>query len=261
MGNGSETANRGTNMTPRFCLFLITVALLAPTAFAGPQWVEMSDAGKTPLTAELIVGGGLTLQTISGELTGAMRGGTDDPDLADMYIFQVTQPMVFRASTQEADGGAAEFDSNLWLFRLVNAPLNGFGLLATRDTAAGGTVGARMGNAATDGTGAMLLTPGRYALAISGGDHIAISNGGPIFNFATPTEVSGPDGPGGTQPQVDFVGPGETGTYTIALGGSAPISPDAVPAVSDVGLVIMAMILLCAGTLVFRRRPTPACPG
>ena len=43
---------------------------------------------------------------------------------------------------------------------------------------------------------------------------------GEIFDFATTTEISGPDGPGGALPITGWSGQGETGFYTIRLVGA-----------------------------------------
>jgi hypothetical protein len=245
---------------PRYAIWtLLTVACWGPAAVAGPQWVEgtsgIADAGDTIITAEEILTpvGTNSLTVITGSLT-PLRGVL--PDLADMYVFRVAEPMSFSISTREEDGGFAEFDANLWLFQVVNVePRQANGLLANRDADSAGTGAAFIGRVATDGTAAAVMNPGVYAIAITGGDHVAVSNNGPIFQFGNPGEVSGPDGPGGDAPQVGFAGPGETGDYTIILTGSAPFGQlHAVPAVSDVGLALMGTIVLVVGSTLFRRR-------
>ncbi len=238
---------------------ILGVACWGQAVVAGPQWVEgtsgVADAGSTLVTAEEILPppGITSLTVISGSLTPVRGVG---PDLADMYVFRINEPMVFSASTREEDGGFTEFDPNLWLFRVVEMePRQAFGLLGNRDEGAAGTAASFLGRVANDGTGAAVMNPGVYALAITGGDHSPVSAGGPIFQFLNDGEVSGPDGPGGGQPQTGFAGPGETGDYVIILSGSAPFgNMHPVPAVSDVGLALMATILIAAGSMLFRRR-------
>jgi hypothetical protein len=60
--------------------------------------------------------------------------------------------------------------------------------------------GSTLGNAATDGSGAIIESPGLYLLAITVSPQDPASDGGIIFFFEEPDEVSGPDGPGGTLP-------------------------------------------------------------
>jgi hypothetical protein len=48
-----------------------------------------------------------------------------------------------------------------------------------------------------------------------------VSTLGPIFNFANPNEISGPDGSGGFLPHTDWAGtPGPIGDYGVELTGS-----------------------------------------
>jgi hypothetical protein len=86
--------------------------------------------------------------------------------------------------------------------------------------------GSTMGNAATDGSGAMVTEPGLYYLAITVSPRDPVSPMGVIFDIVDPNEVSGPDGPGGSQPISDWNVPpqaapmgGVPGNYTILLGG------------------------------------------
>jgi hypothetical protein len=89
--------------------------------------------------------------------------------------------------------------------------------------------GSTMGNGATDGSGSMVTTPGLYLLAITVTPREPASGDPPtqaIFSFASPDEVSGPDGPGGGAPINNWVEPipgtalpGAPGNYTIYLGG------------------------------------------
>ena len=60
--------------------------------------------------------------------------------------------------------------------------------------------GSTLGNAATDGSGAVIESPGLYLLAITVSPQDPASDGGVMFFFEDPDEVSGPDGPGGMLP-------------------------------------------------------------
>ncbi|NQY92502.1 MAG: hypothetical protein HRT46_12720, partial [Deltaproteobacteria bacterium] len=109
-------------------------------------------------------------------------------------------------------------------------------LLATWGVCPG--TGAEMGNMATDGTGAAVVKPGLYLLTISPSSRQPVSTGGPIFFFTDPTEISGPDGPGGQGPIVDWQdndgdGDGEgiqgsgtlDGEYKVVLTGCSFAAP------------------------------------
>lgn len=111
----------------------------------------------------------------------------------------------------------ANFDAQAFLFN-VTIPGEAFGLLANDNTALGNLPA--FGNVATDGTGAAVNLPGVYALAISGAGRNPVSINGNLFNYANPTEVSGPDGPGGLNPHNGWTGSGPVGSYSIVLGGS-----------------------------------------
>lgn len=217
------------------------VALATSVALAGPEWGEGSDAGPLPGSAQHVVGGGGPLTKIIGDLHGP--GSLPDSgigDYQDMYLINICDPLMFRATTLATFDGFANFDASLWLF---NA--DGTGLIANLD-ATSGIPDPFMLNEATDGTGAMVLTPGLYYLAISGAGSNPLGGAGlaPMFDFAFPGEVSGPDGPGGLAPINGWTNPGEYGHYEIALQGVCTI----VPAPGALGCV------LSAGLLALRRR-------
>ncbi|MHC4349791.1 MAG: hypothetical protein ACYS15_14830 [Planctomycetota bacterium] len=60
--------------------------------------------------------------------------------------------------------------------------------------------GSTLRNEATDGSGAIIEEAGLYLLAITVSPQDPASDGGIIFFFGEPDEISGPDGPGGMQP-------------------------------------------------------------
>ena len=223
--------------TSHRCAVALVVALSAAgAASAGPEWVEQGDAGSLPASAQTISNTSSgTLTKISGQLQG--NGQLGPGDLEDMYVIQITDPQNFSATTTFEGGGSAEFDSQLWLFRL-----DGTGLLGNDDTfigppppgfGKGGVVsGSTLGPMATDNTGQTIPGPGTYLLAISGPFDVPFSDGGPIFSFGSSTEISGPDGAGGGLPITEwqniglsgrgsFVG--NLGAYTISVTGAAPV--------------------------------------
>lgn len=217
------------------------------SAFAGPEWVEQGDAGSLPPGAQIVGGGGGPLLKISGGLLGNGLNGLGD--FEDMYLIQITDPAAFSATTTFVGGGDAQFDSQLWLLKM-----DGFGLLGNDDTFisggpgfGSGTIlsGSTLGPMATDGTRQTIPGAGLYLLAISGKFDIPNSLGGHIYSFASSIEISGPDGPGGAQSITDWQNVGledgsqfgSTGTYTIALTGTATV-----PAPSGLAAVAFAAI-------------------
>lgn len=179
------------------------------------------------------------------KITGNLTGPSSMPhriadDFQDVYLIFICDPLAFRATTLPGFNGLASFDSSLWLFSI-----DGRGLIANLD-AGPGEPHSFMLNEATDSTGAQVVVPGLYYLAISGAGSVAVSDPGAldIFDFAVPGEVSGPDGPGGTHPITGWSGPGQWGHYEIALQGVCTI----VPAPGAVGL------LGSFGLLALRRR-------
>lgn len=184
-------------------------------ALAGPVWCEASEAGKTTATSEVPLGVG-PIAKIKGKLEGALvagviaRGGPGG-DFVDVYRVYIHSPSVFAARTvPPMDGGA--FDTHLWLF-----DHQGLGLLANDDSI--NAPFSAFGSQSTDATGITITTPGVYYIAVSGRAHVPLSLGGAIFDTDTPTEVSGPDGPGGSAPLIDWAGPVEMGNYEIDLTG------------------------------------------
>ena len=170
----------------------VTCPVQAFASPAGPEWTEMKDAGKLPGGAQVPQGIGV-MNKIHGKLEGEefVAGG----DYQDVYLIRVVDFENFIATlAPPTAGGAADFDTQLWLFGLDER-----GILANDEASAGSGYSA-LGDAADDGSGAALTSNGLYYLAITGLDSDAQSPGGDIFLQATRTEVSGPDGPGGSIP-------------------------------------------------------------
>ncbi len=182
--------------------------------YASAVWVEPTDAASTTPVAQIPAGTGLSLR-----LAGQLAPG----DLEDLFVVDIVDPLAFRARTDGLAGSFADFDTQLWLFRYSTLPnINGRGVLGNDDRAGMPlTTGSQLLPAATDPAMQTIPGAGRYYLAISGGPgRDPISSGGAIFNQATPTEISSPDGPGGGSPLVGWSGMGATGSYVIALEGT-----------------------------------------
>jgi len=180
-------------------------------ALAGPDWVEgKNDAGSFVSTAQRTLGVGQLL-AISGQLSAAFGLTGAGGDYEDMFLITVTDPSKFQITV-----ASANFNAQLFIFN-VTLPGQAFGLLANRETVFGDAP--VLTPVATDGSGAALTVPGQYAIAISGYGRNPVSNTGAIFNFGSPFEVSGPDGPGGFNPHNAWVGEGEVGSYTLHLDG------------------------------------------
>jgi len=131
--------------------------LTADPAFAGPDWTEVGDAGSSFGGAQVPLAppGVIQLSSISGSL--GLRG----IDQEDMYFIRVIAPLTFSITT-----GSSEFNPVLYMF---NITVNGdaLGLLANNDTSSDNTT-PRIVGVATDGTGAVLVSPGDYLVAITG---------------------------------------------------------------------------------------------
>lgn len=180
--------------------------------------------------------------TVNGSLSGPLFGPGDFEDVYEIFI---SNPAAFSVSTV----GSAPFDTELFLFDPA-----GLGLLAN-DDATPATLQSTLPNAANDGTGATVLSPGNYFLAITGKGNKPTSNGGmSIFNQPVATEVSGPDGPGAAFVQDNWnPGTGPIGSYTIQLTGVSFIT-EPIPSSSLGGLVAVALVLVVCGGLALRGR-------
>lgn len=228
---------------------LITGAVLAvtPVAVAGPCWNELADgggdAGRLPASAQRVAGYG-PLTCISGDLSIAQIALGSDYE--DMYLIRITDPENFFAET--IGPGMASFDTQLWLFDAT-----GLGLLGNDDLSVV-ELKSRIALPTTDGTNPIILANRLYLLAITGKNNDPISATGAIFNQASATEVSGPDGPGAANVVSTWnPGTGAVGTYLIQIGGACHVD-SCVPTLSGWGVAAMMLSLGVAGTIVLRRR-------
>ncbi len=198
-------------------------AVCSCAVVAGPNWIEPGGgAGSTIGTADEPSGSGL-LQTIAGRLRGPVDG-QGASDFEDLYRIYISAPALFSARTFGA--GSATFNTQLWLFDETGHALLG------NDDAEPGIEGSQLLRMSNDGTGVVINNPGVYYLGISGFGNEPLSAGGPMFQFAIPNEVSGPDGPGGLAPLSNWSGNGAFGDYVIFLEGVV-----FVPSVGSVGVL------------------------
>ncbi len=192
----------------RGCIAAFFVIALAGTAVAGPDWLEQGDAGSTILTAQKPQRpvGAVSLESVAGTLAE----GFNQPDYEDLYYIRVMNPGNFSIRPVSAN-----FNVVLYLFNItVNG--EGYGLLGNDDESPTSSL-PKLTAFSNDGTGVQLSVPGDYVLAVTGRGRTPVSRSGPIFNLASPTEISGPDGPGGFNPLMEWTGIGETGSYSFEM--------------------------------------------
>jgi len=204
-------------------VFVVAGALaVSVSASAGVIFTE--DAGDLPGTA-LVVDGG------SGPI-GAIAGTTSGPDDGvDMYMIFIDDPASFMASTEDINGGSADWDTMLWLF-----DAEGLGVLANDD-------GEYLQSTISfpNEAGDPIPAAGIYFLAISGYDDEPMSDSGYIFGSLN---NSAPNGEGASDPITSWSGfDDEAGSYLIALSGVS-----FVPTPGAVGLFGVA------GLMAIRRR-------
>lgn len=215
---------------------LVVVGVCGASAVAGPDWVEAGDAGSTIFDAQFPVRP-LGVQELNS-IAGVLADGLGQPDYEDMYFIRVLDPGAFSLSMAFAD-----FNAVLYLFNMtVNNEL--YGLLAN-DNMNEETTLPGLASMSTDGTGVIITRPGDYLVAVAGAGRVPVSRSGPMFNLATPTEISGADGAGGINPLSGWTGTGERGRYRLTLESTDfPITP-----APSAGLVVGAGLLA-----VLRRR-------
>ena len=229
-----------------FCVprsILLTAGLatlaLAPAALAGPDWIEIGDAGSGVGTAQvpIRVSGVTFLRSISGNLAS----GYGASDYEDLYVIRVTDAAGFSIAPV-----AADFNPVLYLFN-ITVNNEALGLIANDDATEESNLPLLV-QMSTDSTGVQVSTPGDYILAVTGLGRVPVSRTGPMFSFATPTEISGPDGPGGLNPLMGWTGEGETGQYALMF---EDIDYPDFPAPGAAAGMVM-------GTLFLARRRRPA---
>ncbi len=209
---------------------LAAILVLSAGSLHAQIYAEIGDAGQTLATAQTT---GVTSGQMLISITGTISGVND----ADMFIFTLTSPMTFSASTVN---GLTLVDTALFLFRS-----NGTGVY-TNDDANGTTLQSTL----PAGTGFTIsLSPGVYFLGISlsgnepinlnsqllfngfpGGDSTAVRGPAAGINPATHSNFNG------------LAGFAEMGAYQINLTGAATAS--AIPEPSTTALSAVAMTIL-----------------
>lgn len=201
---------------------------MSSSAFAGPDWQEQGDAGKGISDAQITRG---TSQIHS--ISGSFSEGFGLPDYEDVYLIRVLNPATFRIEVTSSVGTVGLFMFNVTLGG------EGFGLLGSVQPPDA------QANALTplsnDGSQAQLSNPGIYAIAITVPGWWPVSRTGNIFSFDGP-EISGPDGPGATNPLENWAGqPGPVGEYGIELTGCGFVEVPAPGAALILGAGLVGM--------------------
>jgi hypothetical protein len=225
---------------------------LAMTALAGPIWDCIDPEGNegTPGTSETPSGSGeLAAIRCSLSLAAAADGGSNPQHMYRVRIVDVEKFLAITVEPSDSPG----FNTQIFLFDQL-----GRGILA--NTNADGQFSG-FGSQSNDGSGSELLTPGIYFIAISGGEAFGPGRypvdqfGNPIFNF-DPNQPELVYGPATNNPIAGWLGAGEVGDYEFNFIAVHFIEESflGVPTVSEWGLIVFALLLLCAGTLVIRQR-------
>ena len=187
---------------------LLAVLGCTSIASAGPDWLEQGDAGSMISSAQLPSrpNGAAQLTSISGNLASAFA----EPDYEDLYRIRITDPVNFSIRPAFAD-----FNVVMYLFN-ITVNNEGYGLLGADDESPTSNLPKLVGSS-NDGTQVIVVYPGDYVLAVTGFGRVPVSRTGPIFDFESPTEISGPDGRGGINPLAGWTGVGETGHYSFTM--------------------------------------------
>lgn len=173
--------------------FIVASGITTDRASA-QTWTEQGDAGDLVSTSQQTIGSG-PLQHIIGTLGGS--------DTVDMYCIDITDKTLFLAMLQsnEIDGAP------LWLF-----DPSGIGITSQEGFYI---------NSPSTITGAYVLNPGTYYLAVSLHDVFAMDSGGfDIWSTAPRSVEIPPDGQGAPGPLASWRGTWAGGNYDIVLRGT-----------------------------------------
>jgi hypothetical protein len=187
----------------------LVVAMTGSMVVAGPDWVETGDAGEGFSTAQAPIGTSGNLNTISGSLAGGFVA-----DFEDCYLIRIVNPAAFSLTIT-----AANFNTQAFLFN-ITVPGGAYGLLANDDIDSPSITRSRFTNVSNDGTNVVVTLPGDYMIAVTGFNRDPVSVTGAIFNQASLSEVSGPDGPGGFNAHTGWQGQGTAGDYVVTMTGA-----------------------------------------
>jgi hypothetical protein len=225
---------RTENRSVRAAMVLVVGGAVATSAHAA-TWIEprSNDAGNL-IEAALYPGPelqGEVIDAIAGVLDvfGGFGPGGLMADPQDLFAIDIVSPSTFSARTVFGPGEPS-IDTQLFLFSAA-----GLGQLANDDFATF-DVHPRLTPMADDGT-FTLTAPGLYFLGIAGkGNNPVSGTTSLIFNYGIPTELSGPDGAGGTNPLTGWVGPETLGAYRIELTGVRGVPT---PGAAGLGLLVI----------------------
>jgi len=179
-------------------------------------WIENGDASGS---GQIVLGSG-PLTAITGVLTG---NSTELADFEDLFVFSITEPLNFRATTV----GGSGFDTQLFLF---DAAGNG---IAFNDDSAGTF------NSTLTSTFTSSLAAGTYTIAVSGYDRDALDDGG--LEIFADSPFNGERGPtAGRGPIASWGGSGSTGSYTISFNGAGFVPTPGAAALAGLGFLAAA---------------------
>ncbi|UCF92033.1 MAG: DVUA0089 family protein [Desulfobacterales bacterium] len=190
----------------------IKLALLSIwiSSFATPTmalvWNEAGNAGQLLGSAQVTYGAG-ALTEVTGNLS--------DPNDVDLYAITINDPAGFSASMDWPEGATEFVDAAMFLF-----DDGGIGVAFNDDT-----VGPDFRPEFPLGSAVGPSGPGTYYLGIAVYSNMPLSSGGGIFT-ASRDLPTGPDGPGGASPLIDWTAGvassvGTVGPYSITLTGTS----------------------------------------
>lgn len=213
----------GVRSGPMFSGVVCLAALGGVAGWASPaaatDWLEPRDndrdAGEYSAFAQVPEGLG-ELESITGRLDGGFADGggfgapPGVPDYQDLFMIKIAIPSRFSART--VPFGFEDINTELFLFSV-----DGFGLLQNDNLDPTSTF-SQLVSMSSDGT-FNLTTPGLYVIGVAGFGNVPMSIGGAIFSRVLPTELSGPDGPGGALVHDRWITNEIEGRYVIELTG------------------------------------------
>ncbi|MCH2161691.1 MAG: hypothetical protein MK085_07425 [Phycisphaerales bacterium] len=221
----AHSANRrmACRFTMTWAAFASSICLAGGTgALVGPDWEEgdKNDAGNTPATAIAItvLPGNPQVEIISG----CLGCGGGDGDFEDLYALQITDPALFRVSTELQFGGSADFDTKLLLFDSAGRAIIG------NDNASPGDTASTLTADPPETCPWRVDEPGIYFLGVTSSGRQAMVEGpdGPEFAFP-PSRNSGifcATVAGHLNPVSSWSGNGVQGFYSIRCEGVVGVS-------------------------------------
>ena len=183
----------------------------------GPDWEEgdKNDAGGIPSTGIAI--GGFPGDPEVRFISGCLGCGGGKSDFEDLFALQITNPDVFRVSTESRFDGDADFDTKLLLFDSLGRALIG------NDDAAPGETASTLTADPPPSCPWRVDEPGIYFLAVTSSGRQAMVTGpdGPVFAFPPVTDfgIFCATVEGHLNPVSSWTGVGTQGEYVIRCEG------------------------------------------